>query len=70
MTIGVADPCPGLPRAPGPLVEPGPDDLDLSEENFDNNGGWGLTIVTALSAAYGVTPLASGGKVVWARLRA
>jgi len=70
VTIGVSDPCPGLPRAPAPLVEPDLDDLDLSEENFDDNGGWGLSIVTALSAAYGVTPLASEGKVVWARLKA
>lgn len=69
VVIGVADPCPGLPRRPPPVVELEPEDLDLSEEAFDDNGGWGLTLVAALSADCGVVPLASGGKVVWARLR-
>ncbi|RAY10640.1 hypothetical protein DPM19_34330 [Actinomadura craniellae] len=70
VAIGVADPCSDVPCAPGPVVELKLEDLDLSEENFDVNGGWGLTLVTALSAECGVTPLPSGGKVMWARLRA
>jgi hypothetical protein len=69
VVIGAADPCPGLPMHPPPVVEVDPEDLDLDEKGFDDNGGWGLTLVAALSAACGVTPLASGGKVVWARLR-
>ena len=70
IVIGVADPCPRLLRAPAPLVELRPEDLDLREENFDLNGGWGLGIVGALSAAWGADPLPDGrGKVVWARLR-
>jgi anti-sigma regulatory factor (Ser/Thr protein kinase) len=44
------------------------DDLDLSEEAFDDNGGWGLHIVQALSAACGATRDPGGGKWVWARI--
>ncbi|WP_106397599.1 ATP-binding protein [Actinocorallia populi] len=69
VVIGAADPCPGLPMHPPPVVEVEPEELDLDEKGFDDNGGWGLTLVAALSADCGVTPLASGGKVVWARLR-
>ena len=69
VVLGIGDPSPGLPRNPPPVVELEPEDLDLSEEGFDDNGGWGLTLVAALSADCGVTPLGSGGKVVWARLR-
>ncbi|GAA2733436.1 ATP-binding protein [Actinocorallia aurantiaca] len=69
VVLGIADSCPGLPRDPPPVVELELEDLDLSEESFDDNGGWGLTLVAALSADCGVTPLDSGGKVVWARLR-
>ncbi|GAA0957348.1 ATP-binding protein [Actinocorallia libanotica] len=67
--LGVADPCAGLPRHPSPVVEMEPEELDAGEEGFDDNGGWGLTLVAALSADCGVTPLDSGGKVVWARLQ-
>jgi len=70
VVVGVADPCPRLLRAPAPLVEPRLEDLDLREENFDRNGGWGLGIVAALSVEHGVAPVPDGGgKVVWARLR-
>lgn len=68
IVLGVGDLDPGIPRNPPPVTELQPDDLDLRPEHFDDNGGFGLTIVTALAAAYGVTPLPSGGKVVWARL--
>lgn len=39
------------------------EDLDLSEEAFDDNGGWGLHIVQGLSAKCGVTadPAAASG---------
>lgn len=69
VVLGVADPDSGIPRNPPPVVELEPGDLDLCPEHFDDNGGWGLTIVAALAAACGVTPLPSGGKIVWARLR-
>jgi hypothetical protein len=46
------------------------EDLDLSEENWDDNGGWGLPIVQALADDCGYTPHPSGGKWVWARLKA
>lgn len=67
--IGVTDPSPEIPRNPPPVVELSIEDLDLREDRFDDNGGWGLTIVKALSADCGVTPLPSGGKTVWSRLR-
>jgi hypothetical protein len=45
-----------------------PDTLDLREENFDDNGGWGLPIVQMLSADCGVEPTHGGGKWVWANI--
>ncbi|WP_460306407.1 ATP-binding protein [Actinocorallia aurea] len=68
--VGVRDPRSELPAEPALVVPLEPEGLDLREENFDVNGGWGLSIVKALSEACGVTPWADGGKVVWARLRA
>ncbi|MFD0856870.1 ATP-binding protein [Actinomadura adrarensis] len=53
---------------PKPVVELTLEDLDLSPENFDNNGGWGLPLVEALSASCGVTRDPKGGKWVWAHL--
>jgi anti-sigma regulatory factor (Ser/Thr protein kinase) len=44
------------------------DDLDLSSEAFDDNGGWGLHIVQALSIQCGATRDPAGGKWVWARM--
>jgi anti-sigma regulatory factor (Ser/Thr protein kinase) len=55
--------------APKPITELTLDDLDLSEENFDDNGGWGLPLVAALAADCGYIPAPSGGKWVWARLK-
>jgi anti-sigma regulatory factor (Ser/Thr protein kinase) len=52
-----------------PLIEPTLDDLDLREEHWDDNGGWGLPIVAALAHDCGYTPDPSGGKWVWARLK-
>jgi Histidine kinase-like ATPase domain len=69
VVLGVGDPCSDIPRNPPPVTELDPDDLDLSEEHFDDNGGWGLTIVTTLAAACGVTPLPTGGKIIWAKLK-
>lgn len=71
VVISVSDCCPLVPVNPAPVVELQPEDLDLSPENWDVNGGWGLTLVQAMAAECGVDPLPSGspGKTVWARLR-
>ncbi len=45
------------------------EDLDVSEEAFDDNGGRGLQIVRALSVRCGATRDPAGGKWVWARMR-
>ena len=66
--IAVWDAAHELPRAK-PMTELTLDDLDLSEEAFDDNGGWGLHIVQALSATCGVIGDPAGGKWVWARMR-
>jgi hypothetical protein len=42
--------------------------LDLREENFDDNGGWGLPLVAALAESCGVTPT-ENGKWVWAIIK-
>jgi anti-sigma regulatory factor (Ser/Thr protein kinase) len=51
------------------------DDLDLSEDGFDENGGRGLHIIDALAVEWGYRPDPvdtetgrPGGKWVWARL--
>ena len=51
-----------------PMAELTLEDLDLSEESFDDNGGWGLHIVQAMSAKCGVTADPAGGKWIWARM--
>ncbi|NEA26228.1 ATP-binding protein [Actinomadura bangladeshensis] len=56
-----------LPTAK-PVKELTLDDLDLSEEAVDDNGGWGLHIVQAMSAKCGVTADPADGKWVWARM--
>ncbi|MGI8328855.1 ATP-binding protein [Actinomadura scrupuli] len=75
VVIGVWDRSPRPPR-PAPPVEPVLDGLDLSEHDFDTDGGRGLHLVAALSAGWGHQPdpidPATGrlpGKWVWARLR-
>ncbi|WP_051711795.1 ATP-binding protein [Spirillospora albida] len=65
--IAVWDASPAQPQA-RPVVEMTPETLDLSEENWDRNGGWGLPIVAALAADCGHCPDPSGGKWIWARL--
>ena len=45
------------------------EDLDLSAEAFDDNGGWGLHIVQALSSKCGVTGDPAGGKWIWSRIQ-
>jgi anti-sigma regulatory factor (Ser/Thr protein kinase) len=65
--IAVWDSAPGAPR-PKPLRKLALDDLDLSAEAFDDNGGWGLHIVQALSVRCGATLDPAGGKWIWARL--
>lgn len=66
--IAVWDASPAQPQA-RPIVEVTPETLDLSEENWDRNGGWGLPIVAALAADCGHSPDPSGGKWIWARLK-
>jgi hypothetical protein len=64
--VGVWDSSDRKPEATMPGLTP--DTLDLREENFDDNGGWGLPIVQALSADCGVEPTHGGGKWVWASI--
>ena len=45
-----------------------PETLDLRAENYDDNGGWGLPLVRALSTGCGVEPTSGGGKWVWANI--
>lgn len=51
-----------------PLKELELEDLDLSPENFDDNGGWGLHMVRAVAAETGIRLTEPHGKWVWARL--
>jgi anti-sigma regulatory factor (Ser/Thr protein kinase) len=67
VVVGVWDSSDEMPR-PQPVVELEPGDLDLSEEHFDDNGGWGLALVRELASSCGVTRTEHGGKWVWARL--
>ncbi|MFC0037336.1 ATP-binding protein [Actinomadura rayongensis] len=57
----VALPCPQQ-------VELSLETLDLSADNWDDNGGWGLTIVQSLSSAYWVERTPPRGKWVCAAL--
>jgi anti-sigma regulatory factor (Ser/Thr protein kinase) len=72
--IAVWDSSPGRP-APARDVELTLQDLDLSEDGFDENGGRGLHIIDALTLEWGYRPDPvdpktgrSLGKWVWARL--
>ncbi|MGI8333665.1 ATP-binding protein [Actinomadura scrupuli] len=67
--------CSPRPPRPAPVVELTLESLDLSEHNFDANGGRGLHLVAALSTEWGHHPDPidprtgrSPGKWVWARL--
>ncbi|MFC6886534.1 MULTISPECIES: ATP-binding protein [Actinomadura] len=42
----------------------------IGAEDFERENGRGLLLMSQLVAAWGTRPLAEGGKVVWARLRA
>jgi Histidine kinase-, DNA gyrase B-, and HSP90-like ATPase. len=73
--LAVWDSSPRPPR-PIPVVELTLETLDLSEQNFDANGGRGLHIIEALATGWGYStdPIDSHtghspGKWVWARLR-
>ncbi|CNG76821.1 Histidine kinase-%2C DNA gyrase B-%2C and HSP90-like ATPase [Mycobacterium tuberculosis] len=65
--IAVWDGAHELPKAKQ-MTELTLEDLDLSEEAFDDNGRWGLHIIQALSAKCGVTADPAGGKWIWARM--
>lgn len=69
LLIEVWDPSNEIPTV-APFIELNPNELDLSEESFDANGGWGLRIVQALATDCGYQRVPSGGKVVWARMAA
>lgn len=58
-----------LPRV-RPTRELELDDLDLNEESYDDNGGWGLQLVQALSTECGVSRTHPNGKWIWARISA
>jgi hypothetical protein len=65
--VGVWDSSDQMPMVKA-VVELTLDDLDLSEDNFDDNGGWGLPLVRALSCDCGVSRTSPRGKWVWSRL--
>lgn len=67
LIVAVWDSSPRPPE-PRPVAELTLDDLDLSPGAFDDNGGRGLIIVQALSAACGCTGDPLGGKWTWARM--
>lgn len=50
-----------------PVTELALEDLDLSEENLDDNGGWGLHLVQSLSSECGIRRTDPVGKWVFAR---
>ncbi|MDL4775620.1 MULTISPECIES: ATP-binding protein [Thermomonosporaceae] len=66
--IAVWDPSPHKPE-PLPVVELTLDTLDLTEENWDDNGGRGLPIIAAIATECGHSPDPDGGKWIWARLK-
>ncbi|MFI0366841.1 ATP-binding protein [Actinomadura sp. 1N219] len=68
LIIAVWDRDPQYPR-PKPRTTLTLEDLDISEDAFDDNGGRGLHIVRALSVRCGATRDPAGGKWVWARMR-
>jgi Histidine kinase-like ATPase domain len=68
IVIAVWDSSARVPRDQ-PLPELTMATLDTSEESWDDNGGWGLHIVVALSVDCGYTFDPAGGKWVWARLK-
>jgi Histidine kinase-like ATPase domain len=64
--VGVWDSSDENPKVAMPDLTP--ETLDLRAEKFDDNGGWGLPIVQALSVGCGVEPTSGGGKWVWANV--
>jgi anti-sigma regulatory factor (Ser/Thr protein kinase) len=68
VVLAVWDPSDRVPTCKPP-AELTLDTLDLTPENWDDNGGWGLTLVATLSAQSGYTVDPKGGKWLWARLK-
>ncbi len=64
--LSVWDGCDAWPVAR--RVEVSLETLDLREENFDDNGGWGLSIVESLTRRYWVESTWPRGKWVCAAL--
>lgn len=67
--LGVWDSSPLRPHAK-PVVFLTGEDLDATDETFDSGGGWGLSIVEALSTSCGIQEDGRGGKWVWATFAA
>jgi signal transduction histidine kinase len=67
VALAVWDSSDEMPRV-RTIVELDPEDLDLSQESWDDNGGWGLPLVQAIAAECGVRPTPPHGKWVWAKL--
>jgi anti-sigma regulatory factor (Ser/Thr protein kinase) len=67
LVFGVWDPSPHMPeRKPPPELTL--ETLDLSPGDFDRNGGWGLTVVEALTRDLWIERPSHGGKWVCAAL--
>ena len=64
----VWDDAPGTPRTRG-VPDITLETLDLAEERWDDNGGWGLPLVAALAAECGYCPDPNRGKWIWARFK-
>jgi anti-sigma regulatory factor (Ser/Thr protein kinase) len=64
--LEIWDPSEELP-ARTPQMELTLETLDLSPENFDDNGGRGLAILDTLADGWNVRPHPTGGKIVWSR---
>ncbi|TDC76746.1 ATP-binding protein [Actinomadura sp. 7K507] len=67
VVLAVWDRCDGRPLVQ--KVELSLETLDLREENFDDNGGWGLSIVESLASRCWVEPTRPSGKWVCAALK-
>ncbi|SEG74337.1 Anti-sigma regulatory factor (Ser/Thr protein kinase) [Thermomonospora echinospora] len=68
LVVAVWDSSPRTPHIKQPTPTT-PDTLDLSPAHWDDNGGWGLPLVTALAIDCGCKQDPRGGKWVWARLK-
>lgn len=68
LLLGVWDSTDEMPTVT-PVVELTLETLDISEENFDRNGGWGIPLVMALASECGTDKTSPHGKWIWARFK-